>query len=404
MDKIFVQIASYRDPELVPTIQSCMENCSDPSRLRFGIVWQYHEQDAFNKQFEPYLEHPQFEVMPVVWNESKGMCWARSHTQYMWQAETYTLQLDSHMRFAQNWDLFLIECMHMTGSEKPLLTAYCGAYEAENPDYPLTEQPFQMIPTKFSDHGTIPFIATSMHQVPVAPVPARFVSGHFFFTLGQHCREYLYDPELYFAGDEISLSIRSYTLGYDLYHPHRNVIWHDYCSYERRKHWGDHTNTEPEVTTAWWERDRISKSRLRQLLGEEYNGHQLEPYGLGTKRSHAEYEAYAGIDFARRRLHPDAVNGRLPPTFQLGDKKWVDLESTYVIDFSVLKRQVAYHNPVKYYVGFDTTENRAIYHEYFEHLPDTHKFTFNCIEQPSKVVLFGLNASGEFSARTEQLL
>jgi hypothetical protein len=322
----------------------------------------------------------------------------------MWRGEPYTMQLDSHMRFAKDWDLFLLECMAMTGSDKPLLTAYCGAYEANNPDYHPGIEPFQMIPTRFSDHGTIPFIATSMPEPPTQPVPARFVSGHFFFTLGQHCIEYLYDPDLYFAGDEISLSIRSYTLGYDLYHPHRNVIWHDYCSYERRKHWGDHTNTEPQVEMAWWERDRISKSRLRQLLGEEYNGHDLGVYGLGNQRSHAEYEAYAGIDFARRRLHPNALVGRLPPTCLVGDKSWVDLESTYHVEFTRLRRQIANHDSVRYYIGFDTGDNRAVYHQYVDHLPDQMTFNFVSIEQPTKVVLFGLNSQGEFSARAEQPL
>lgn len=404
MDKIFIQIASYRDSELVPTIRSCIDNCSDPDRLRFGIVWQYHELDEFNKEFEPYLEHPQFTVTKVLWNESRGMCWARSLIQKMWQGEKYTMQLDSHMRFSPGWDTFLIDSMNQTGSAKPLLTAYCGVYEAHNPGYALSDFPFQMIPTKFSDHGTIPFIGSSMHEVPTAPVPARFVSGHFFFTLGQHCQEYLYDPDLYFAGDEISLSIRSYTLGYDLYHPHKTLVFHDYCSYPRPKHWGDHVEKTTEIELLWWERDNISKRRLRQLLKEEDNGIDLGEYGLGTVRSHAEYEAYAGIDFANRRLHPDALTGKLPPTCALGDKSWIDAISTYSVDFTNIKPQVLNHEPVKWYVGFDTWDDRAVYHEYLNDLPDFKSFTFPTLVLPTKVVVFGLNKDNQFSQRIEQPL
>jgi hypothetical protein len=40
--KIFIQIASYRDPELTPTIKSCLENAKYPENLVFGICRQYH--------------------------------------------------------------------------------------------------------------------------------------------------------------------------------------------------------------------------------------------------------------------------------------------------------------------------------------------------------------------------
>jgi hypothetical protein len=34
---IFVQIASYRDPELVPTIKDCISKAKNPENLVFGI-------------------------------------------------------------------------------------------------------------------------------------------------------------------------------------------------------------------------------------------------------------------------------------------------------------------------------------------------------------------------------
>ena len=43
MDKIFVQIASYRDPQLVPTIEDMLAKASHPENLTFGLCWQYDE-------------------------------------------------------------------------------------------------------------------------------------------------------------------------------------------------------------------------------------------------------------------------------------------------------------------------------------------------------------------------
>ena len=37
--KIFVQIASYRDPELEPTIQSCLENAKYPENIVFHMYY-----------------------------------------------------------------------------------------------------------------------------------------------------------------------------------------------------------------------------------------------------------------------------------------------------------------------------------------------------------------------------
>jgi hypothetical protein len=71
------------------------------------------------------------------------------------------------------------------------------------------------------------------------PLRARFVCGHFYFTTGLHCVEYRYDPNLYFLGDELSLSVRSWCLGYDLYHPHRQVLYHYYLREGARRPWDD---------------------------------------------------------------------------------------------------------------------------------------------------------------------
>jgi hypothetical protein len=47
-DKIFVQIASYRDPELLPTIKECISKAKYPERLTFGICWQHSEDDEWD--------------------------------------------------------------------------------------------------------------------------------------------------------------------------------------------------------------------------------------------------------------------------------------------------------------------------------------------------------------------
>lgn len=319
MSTIFIQIASYRDPELVPTIRDCLAKAAAPENLRFGICRQYDPKDAFDN-LDEWRQDSRFRVMDVLGTESGGMCWARAQIQNMYDDETYTMQLDSHHRFAENWDTHLIQDLAATGSERPLITGYLGGYRADSANpVPVAYAATQIIPRRFAPPGTVSF--GTMPILEHKPRPARFVSGHFFFTLGRHCRDYAYDPELYFAGDEISLSIRSYTLGYDLFHPAQFVVWHEYQTYPRPKHWQDHQTRQTGRT--WYERDTFSKQRIRQLLQEEDYGIDLGRYGLGTVRSHREYEAYAGFNFAARRIHPAALEGSRPPTTELGDTDWM---------------------------------------------------------------------------------
>ena len=49
--KIFIQVASYRDPQLIPTINSALENASNPENLVFGIARQFSEDDEFDNYY-----------------------------------------------------------------------------------------------------------------------------------------------------------------------------------------------------------------------------------------------------------------------------------------------------------------------------------------------------------------
>ena len=106
--KIFVQIASYRDPQLEPTIKDMLANAKKPKNITFGIARQFSEEDGFDK-LEDYRKDKRFRILDIPCEESKGVCWARNLTQQLYQGETYTLQIDSHMRFVKDWDDILIK-------------------------------------------------------------------------------------------------------------------------------------------------------------------------------------------------------------------------------------------------------------------------------------------------------
>jgi len=297
---IFVSIAAYRDPELNPTLADCIAKARAPQALHFGIVWQHGPDEP-----APIAEGAgRLRVADVPWQESRGACWARAEAMALYDGEDFYLQLDSHHRFAEGWDAILIEQARATGAAKPLLTTYATAYDPALP--PPAGHPSAMRFDRFTPEGIPLFQAV---PIPVGrPQRARFVSGHLLFAPGRFVADVPYDPELYFIGEEISLAVRAFTHGYDLFHPGAHVVWHEYSRKLRTKHWDDH-RTENGVATAWHTRDAASLAKVRQLLTAPETG----PFGCGTARGFAQYEAYAGITFRRLFASRDARRGAEPP-------------------------------------------------------------------------------------------
>jgi len=395
-DKIFVQIASYRDPELVPTIKDCLAKAKYPERLTFGICWQRDE----TENLEEFKNNPFFQIVDIPWNESKGLCWARHLIQKLWKGEKYTLQLDSHHRFLQDWDEILIEMMNLTGSEKPIITAYAGMYSPKTNEL-LNIEPYKMVPERFSDQGTILFFPHAIENWEnlKVPIPARFVSGHFFFTYGKHCEDYKYDPNIYFAGDEISLSIRSYTLGYDLFHPHYTVIWHEYTREGRTKHWTDfeeYNKRSGKVDKTWWEMDNESKKRLRHMLQEEDNDIDLSEYGLGNIRTHRDYELYAGIDFKRRILHPDAKKGLEPPTNDLSEW-YLNEEKQYTYELNI-----SFPDKYKFiYVAIEDDAGNVLFRQDITEYTPILSASFKSATTPKKWIYWPVMDDGQWLERID---
>ena len=402
MNTIFIQIASYRDPELMPTIKDCILKAKYPGNLSFGICWQHSKDDIWDN-LDEFATLPNFTIMDVLWKESRGLGWARSHTQKMWKGEKYTLQLDSHHRFIQHWDEVLIGMVALCNSEKPIITTYGASY---TPGEPLQNiAPNKMIGTKFTPYGTILFFPHSIENYTKyqKPIPARFVSGHFYFTLGKHCEEYKYDPDIYFAGDEISLSIRSFTMGYDIFHPHKLIVWHEYTRKGRVKHWDDFNESNKNngnVTDLWHVLDSYSKQKLRKLLQEEDNNIDLGIYGLGNVRSHYDYEKYAGINFKLRKLHPDCVSGVEPPLIYTDDKWLTDIEINYNYTFTIPPAV----NFKFIFIGVETDACELLFRKDLTEYVETLVVNFTSVKKPYKWVYWVYDREKEWDKRIDTVL
>jgi hypothetical protein len=298
---IFVQIASYRDPQLLPTLEDMISNAKNPKNLRIGIAWQHSPQDAWDS-LDKYKEDERFRILDIDYKKSHGVCWARNQVQQLYNEEKYTLQLDSHHRFIKNWDtelISMIKNLQKKGHKKPLLTGYIPSFDPDNDPKARVLDPWKMNFDRFIPEGAVFFLPSNFDpwDDKSQPLPARFYSAHFAFTLGKFTKEVQHDPEYYFHGEEISIAARAFTHGYDLFHPNKVICWHEYTRKGRTKQWDD----DP----VWIQRNNTCHSRNRKLFGMDGEIQDIDfgKYGFGKNRTLKEYEKYSGLKFSERAIH-----------------------------------------------------------------------------------------------------
>jgi glycosyltransferase involved in cell wall biosynthesis len=310
--KIFIQIASYRDPELEKTVKSAIENAKKPKNLVFAIARQYHPDDKFDT-LEEYRKDKRFRILDIPYLESGGACWARNQIQQLYKGEEYTLQIDSHMRFAPNWDeemINMIKQLQKKGHKKPLLTGYVSSFNPENDPQERIQEPWRMVFDRFIPEGAVFFLPETIPgwESLKEPVTARFYSAHYCFTLGQFSQEVQHDPDYYFHGEEISIAARAYTHGYDLFHPHKTLIWHEYTRKGRTKQWDDDRDWGNKNARA-----HLKNRKLFSMDGLKFNPDEFGIYGFGTERSLRDYEKYSGLLFEKRAIQQYTIDKHYPP-------------------------------------------------------------------------------------------
>ncbi len=305
MNTIFVAIASYLDYEIKYTILDCITKSKHPENLRFGVCLQYDENEGTNEHILDFLENKLLvRVLKYHHTESEGGCWARNKAQTLYQGETYSLQVDSHTRFIQNWAEIVINDYNELKKtvNKPLISFLPPSYSRiddkgididfrhiDNLDK-INHPKFEYITGEYwPSYGGY----SNEQHTEFKPSSVIILYGGFVFTEGQWVIEIEQDPEHYYTGEEFALTIRSYTKGYDIFTPSQIVAWHRSHPKTPKKHF----NNNPEEVAHTKHKHAIS--RLIMLI--EGNG-DLGKYGVGNIRTVDQYAEFAGVDFKNKKL------------------------------------------------------------------------------------------------------
>mmetsp|Transcript_16836 Transcript_16836/g.21290 ORF Transcript_16836/g.21290 Transcript_16836/m.21290 type:complete len:607 (-) Transcript_16836:50-1870(-) len=370
-ESIFLSLAAFREHLLADTLAFAFDNAKHPDKLFVGAV----VQNCFGKvlpdgtidpsgtpcktgaqvvgknkqgrdmtkvsdapidkngiedfcndpKYEKYCKAGQVRAVYVHETESLGPAMARYYASKLWGGETYFVQTDSHLKFAEEWDeKYRIEVKAAKNYPKAILSSYppgftpgsgTSVHESNGAKLCFCE-------TNVLDPNPIIRINAGGNYKggEKRPTQIPFVAAGFFFARAEFLVDMPFDPLIpwCFMGEEIALSLRSWTSGWSIYAPRKNLIAHQYRPGRMGlpKFWGSvgRLYGRPQMNNKI--QGKVIK-RLKNLAGYPdatvesiqkdniaYVLTDMEYYGVGKERTLEQYMEFAGI-------HVDKENNAL---------------------------------------------------------------------------------------------
>ena len=309
MEKIFVSIASYRDVQCSETLESLFSNARHPSRIYVGICQQNMNNNADEKCLKkdnfPYKKN--IKIIQKKHTDAKGPTYARYICSTLYNNEDYFFQIDSHCLFVEHWD---VKCIKMIKdlersseikNKKVMLSHYPPSYDSYEKK-PSNTFVTHMVDCYFNGDGMLTFHGAKWKEPGALPRRNAFLAAGFIFTRGSWVKEVPFDPDLnfLFTGEEILLSVRSFTSGWDVYTPNQNILFHAYTRQDSPKFWTDITydnnDVKQKVKIITGLDSDISKLQSKTMLKT------LKDYNIGGIRTLDEFYKFIGVDVKNKTV------------------------------------------------------------------------------------------------------
>jgi len=341
---IFVSLGTYRDPYCPMTIKSLYSQAQFPEKVFVGLL----QQNCFETTcrtgvlkggkvedtstdincYTEFCKSPEgiksnacnngnVRLFNVNESESLGPYMARYMGAKLYQGENYYLQIDSHSEFVKRWDTKLINMVDTAPAAKPVISAYPPDSSHNWRDtigFRMCDSGFAtaQIEWQIIRLGSSLAFDKSMQSVPCY---APFVAAGFFFAEAGFLHEVPFDPFLpwIFMGEEISMSARLWTAGYDIFSPTTNVLNHYYVRRHYPKFWETvnrffKSPIHNELTTMVLKRVKCMleypESRPEMIQPQSLL-YRLDDWSMGTKRPLSRYMKMVNIDVNTKKIVPN---------------------------------------------------------------------------------------------------
>ena len=317
-DTIFVSIASFRDSECAPMLQSMFAQAKSPELLYVGLVEQHGPRDppclppgSMQCQLDEFCPTDHIRIRRISPQDAKGPTFGRYMAMLLYRGQKYFLMVDSHNYFIPFWDMVLVRMYKeaadlATVKGKLVLSHYPDQYNnISGFRYDRATTSYLCRAKYLPEFGYLRLDGMIVENQP-RPMPQPWAAAGFLFASAALIEEVPFDPYLdfLFDGEEILYSVRMWTHGWDIFSPNRNVMFHSYLRNGSPKVWSE--------VADWAIRQAQSVKRVQTILRSVKKGTQtllaeestlssrarseLRKYGLGSSRSLAEWNEFAGVD------------------------------------------------------------------------------------------------------------
>jgi len=371
---IFISLAAFREFYLLETLESAFKNAKNPEKVFVGALVQncfggFREDGSLdtsgtpcisgrrkvgvdkngkdivkiekilppdpngvemfcaNPDYKPFCDNGQIRVVYMHHTDGQGPSMARYLTSKLWGGETYFMQIDSHLRFAYEWDKKFVDDIKLTSNyPKSVFSSYppgfdqirfiparMGVNRTEINNETVIESPGCRLCHCSTPKGKDPMIhikqSKSYWGNETRPAQQPFLGAGLVFAHADFLRDVPFDPYLpyTFMGEEILLSMRAWTTGWNMYAPRKNWIIHQYrpASLGLPKFYGSITDI---FTFGMNQMQKVIIRRMKHLLG--YPKHTIETikrdklehvlvdldkYNMGSVRTRQDFMEFSEI-------------------------------------------------------------------------------------------------------------
>jgi len=130
---IFVAFPTMHDSEATDTIKDIFENAEYPERVNLSVYNLYINESNNNELMMLKIKYGFKLYYQYITNSNYldviGMTKGRAVANSAYTNEDYILQIDSHTKFAKNWDTKLINLYEKIELDKPIMTAFASFHD-----------------------------------------------------------------------------------------------------------------------------------------------------------------------------------------------------------------------------------------------------------------------------------
>ena len=349
LETVFIMIASYRDWQCPRTLESIFTRAKYPERVRVAVVDQMdttsgleipcgeppRECDGVNADHVFCRYRSQIDTYEMEDELAVGPCFARHIGHRMYRGEYYAMQVDAHVTFVQDWDTDVINQIKVTGNEMAVLTTYLS--DVQGSIDPVTNKSLRktrpiMCNTQYESNQQGTYLRHRSQpegpsSIKGSPQMEPYWAAGFSFARGHFIVNVPYDQYLpmIFLGEEMSIGLRGFTYGYDMYANEKSICFHSYAI-------GKNKDAREKVNHFWEHSELyagVGKKAMKRVLGvvkmnpevaeSEWDHTELDKYGIGKVRTVEKFYETFGIDVVKKHAADnlcDFVEHRMHKMFQ----------------------------------------------------------------------------------------